>query len=183
MSKEKSKEKSTKVGDRKSGGTDLAASLSALENIGSSSWFRPKAGPNAVRIMPAFHSKGPFRGLFFNHLRKHTGIQIEGKNATIFCTKNWSDEPCPVCEFMGHLTMSGNKKDEQLAKKIRPQDQFFVNLLDRTDGKVKKYGMKKSMMKSIRGYLLDPDYGDITDSKNGRDIKITKEGEGTETRY
>lgn len=164
--------------------TNLEASVGALEGIGNTTWFKPQGGTNVIRILPAFHVKGPHKGLFFRHLRLHRGVQIEGQDSTISCVTSFNENGiCPVCSFIDHLKTTGVKADADLAKKIRPQDTFFVNLVDRATNTIKKYGMKKSMMKTLRGYLQDPDYGDITDPEEGMDVKIEKEGEGLNTRY
>lgn len=165
-------------------GTNLAASIEALDSLGNSPWFKPESGRNVIRILPAYHREGPNAGLFFYRVMLHKGIQVEGRNATIPCAKNNGPGAfCAVCEFKAELEGSSNKKNSDLGKKIRPQDSYFINLVDRKDDKVKKYGMKRSMMKSLKSYLLDPDYGDITDPESGMDIVIEKEGENLDTRY
>lgn len=164
--------------------TNLEDSVKGLEGMEGGAWFKPQAGKNLVRIAPAFHTKGPYKGLFYNKKLVHQGITIEGRIRGVACCKNWNpDNGCPTCDFINHLMESGEERNAKLAKKIRPQEVFFVNLIDRKDNKVKKYGLKKGMMKTIRGYLIDDDYGDITDAESGRDITIDKSGEGLSTKY
>ena len=54
-----------------------------------------------------------------------------------------------------------------------------MKVIDRADNTVKVLECGKQIVKAIKGYAVDPDYGDPT----AYDIKIKKEGIGRDTRY
>lgn len=175
------KEKAGKAGKRK---TNLEAALEGLNGLETGAWWKPKPGKNLIRILPAYHSSGPDKGLFYNKRLVHAGIQIDGRGQTIGCISNWDkDTICPVCEFNEALMSEDDKKLQKLGKNVRQQQAFFINLIDRASGKVHKYNLKKGMMKTLRGYMMDDDYGDVTDTDEGYDLVIEKEGEGLTTKY
>src|SRR5210317_1480101 len=58
--------------------------------------------------------------------------------------------PDPIVEFADKLKRMGDKEDEG----------------------IKFWGFGKTVYQEILGYIADPDYGDITDPTNGRDITI-----------
>jgi hypothetical protein len=68
----------------------------------------------------------------------------------------------------------GDKEDWKAAKKMEPKLRTFVPVLVRGEESegVKFWGFGKTVYQEILGYIADPDYGDITDPTNGRDITI-----------
>jgi hypothetical protein len=68
----------------------------------------------------------------------------------------------------------GDKEDWKAAKKMEPKLRTFVPVLVRGeegDG-VRFWGFGKTVYQEILGYMADPDYGDITDPNEGRDITV-----------
>jgi len=176
----KEKEKAGKTGRR----TNLEAAVEGLSGMEGGAWFKPQQGKNQIRILPAYHTKGPNAGIFFNKKIMHKGIPLDGRSTGLACVKSFdADGECPICNFINALKESESGKDQKMAKVLRPQTVFFVNILNRKTNKLQKYSMSKSIMKIIRGYLVDEDYGDITDPDEGYDVVIEREGEGLSTKY
>jgi hypothetical protein len=68
----------------------------------------------------------------------------------------------------------GDKEDWKAAKKMEPKLRTFVPVLVRgEEGEgVRFWGFGKTVYQEILGYMADPDYGDITDPNEGRDITV-----------
>jgi hypothetical protein len=68
----------------------------------------------------------------------------------------------------------GDKDDWRAAKKMEPKLRTFVPVLVRgEEGEgVRFWGFGKTVYQEILGYIADPDYGDITDPTEGRDIVV-----------
>jgi hypothetical protein len=68
----------------------------------------------------------------------------------------------------------GDKEDWKAAKKMEPKLRTFVPVLVRgEEGEgVRFWGFGKTVYQEILGYIADPDYGDITDPNEGRDITV-----------
>ena len=82
--------------------------------------------------------------------------------------------PDPIVECADRLKRMGDKEDWKAAKQMEPKLRTFVPILVRgQEGEgIKFWGFGKTVYQEILGYIADPDYGDITDPKSGRDITI-----------
>ena len=94
----------------------------------------------------------------------------------IVCPKrNFGDE-CPICDFASKLWREGvdanDEESKKLAKSLFVRTRYFspVVVRGREDEGVKVYGYGKQAYELLLGYILDPEYGDITDSREGTDI-------------
>lgn len=175
MAKEKEKEK------KKTPKTDLEKSLEGLDEVGRGDFFTPKEGPNKIRIVP-------WREMFFFKAELHYGMKRPGggKETAYPCLLSFGEKSCPVCDFHEELAKSENEGKLKLAGRVRVKTKFYVNVLDRARANegIKIYGFSPKMMRTLRGYLEDEDYGDITDVEDGKDIVLTREGTGfTSTSY
>lgn len=129
--------------------------------------FKPQFGDQILRIVPyMFDKTNPFIKLYF-----HYGLM--GKN---YLSPVSFDEADPIVEFSNKLKSSGNRDDFALGKKLEPKLRVYAPVLVRGKEKegVKFWGFSKTMYKDLLQIISDPDYGDITDPKNGRDITVTK---------
>ena len=82
--------------------------------------------------------------------------------------------PDPVVEFSEKLKSSGNSDEWKLGKKMEPKMRTYVPVIVRgkeSEG-VKFWGFGKLVYQELLGVIADPDYGDITDPMNGRDILV-----------
>ena len=97
----------------------------------------------------------------------------------IVCPKRNYGEECPICEFASSLwrdgTQNNDEESKKLAKSLFVRARYFspVVLRGREDEGVKMYGYGKRAYENLLGYILDPDYGDITDPLEGTDISLT----------
>jgi len=82
--------------------------------------------------------------------------------------------PDPIEEFAQKLKASGNKEDYQLSKKLEAKMRTFAPVIVRGEESqgVKFWGFGKTVYQELLSIIADPDYGDITDPVNGRDVSV-----------
>ncbi len=144
----------------------LRNKLKQLQNQGSKQLWKPSPGENNVRIVPYKHNKeNPFIELQFHY--------DFGKKT--YLSPATSGKPDPIVEFSDKLKASGDTEDWKLGKKMEPKMRTYVPILVRgkeNEG-VKFWGFGKQVYTELLGFIADPDYGDITDLVDGRDIVVT----------
>lgn len=138
--------------------------LSQTNNRKNYQW-KPQPGKQQVRIVPYKHQPdNPFIELYF-----HYGIN----NRTYLSPKSFG-RPDPIVEFAEKLTRSGDKDDYRMGRSLMPKMRTFVPVLVRGEEAegVRFWGFGKEVYQELLSVIADPDYGDITDSTQGRDITI-----------
>lgn len=145
-----------------SGGTKNAGNDDFLKKF-----IQLQDGTNAVRILP-----GAGDSLFYAETKIHRVPNGQGGVKNMHCRKI-HNEPCPMCDTYYGLWKEPNK-DEDLARKIKPRNRYYINVVDRECGEVRILSCGIKIFNSIIGSMLDPDYGDITDLATGHDYKIVK---------
>ena len=142
----------------------LQSTTSTKENF-----WKPEPGKQVVRIVPYKHNKdNPFIELFF-----HYNL---GNNKTYLSPLSFG-RPDPVAEFADKLKSTGNKDEWIQGKRLEPKMRTFAPVIVRgreSEG-VKFWGFGKTVYQELLGVIADPDYGDITDATNGRDIMIERQ--------
>jgi hypothetical protein len=127
--------------------------------------WKPEAGKTRVRIVPYVHRKeNPFLELYFHYdiAKKSMLSPISMGNAD------------PIVEFAEKLKKTGDKDEWLMGRKIEPKMRTYVPVIIRgkeSEG-VKFWGFGKQIYTEILSIISDPDYGDITDLMNGRDIDV-----------
>jgi len=128
--------------------------------------WKPEAGPKTrVRIVPYVHRKdNPFLELYFHYdIAKRSMLSpVSFGNAD------------PVVEFAEKLKKTGDKDEWLMGRKIEPKMRTYVPVIVRgkeAEG-VKFWGFGKTIYTELLSIVSDPDYGDITDLMNGRDIDV-----------
>jgi len=149
---------------------DIKLALSrfnSLQNTSkkSDSLWKPTPGKHQIRLVPyKFNKDIPFIELFF-----HYNIT----NKTYLSPASFG-RPDPIVEFAEKLKRTGDTDDWKAGKKMEPKLRTFAPVIVRgkeNEG-VKFWGFGKTVYQDILGYIADPDYGDITDPMNGRDIVV-----------
>ena len=132
-------------------------------------FWKPEPGKQVVRVVPYKHNKeNPFIELFF-----HYNL---GNNKTYLSPMSFG-RPDPVQEFADKLKSTGDKDDWIQGKRLEPKMRTFAPVIVRgqeNEG-VKFWGFGKTVYQELLGVIADPDYGDITDATNGRDIGIDRQ--------
>lgn len=164
----------------------MLARKKQLESKGSGNGFvYPKEGTLRMRMK----SPGDDKELGIEIIQFYLGQSLGGviSPATF-------DEPCPFMEKYQELKNSKDEEDKELAKYLVPRRRYVIggiifsdekgNKVD-YDGKDKAVMIPRSVYQDIIDLYLDEDEaGDMTDPKNGYDIKIIRSGSGkTDTTY
>jgi hypothetical protein len=149
---------------------DLSAIKAKLNQLNKSDdkknlTWKPEAGKTRVRIVPYVHRKdNPFLELYFHYdIAKRSMLSpISFGNAD------------PIVEFAEKLKKTGDKEEWLMGRKIEPKMRTYVPVIVRgkeNEG-VKFWGFGKQIYTELLSIISDPDYGDITDLLNGRDIDV-----------
>jgi hypothetical protein len=141
--------------------------LSQLQttNNRTSSLWKPQPGKTQIRIVPYNLNKdNPFIELFFHY----------NLNNRSYLSPISFGRPDPIEEFAQKLRGSGNKEDYQLARKLEAKMRTFAPVIVRGEESqgVKFWGFGKTVYQELLSVIADPDYGDITDPVNGRDVVV-----------
>ena len=133
----------------------------------NNNFWKPEPGKTQIRIVPYKHNKdNPFVELYFYY--------IFG-NKTYISPISFG-RPDPIDEFAQTLKNSGDKDSWIQGKRLEPKMRTYVPVIVReqeSEG-VKFWGFGKTVYEELLGFIADPDYGDITDPINGRDIVVEK---------
>ena len=149
----------------------IKSKLATLQSTSSNkdNFWKPEPGKQVVRIVPYKHNKdNPFIELFF-----HYNL---GNNKTYLSPASFG-RPDPVQEFSQKLKSTGNKDEWIQGKRLEPKMRTYVPVIVRGEESegVKFWGFGKTVYQELLGVIADPDYGDITDATNGRDIGIERQ--------
>lgn len=142
--------------------------LDALKNASNrtSNIWKPEPGEHLVRIVPySGNLEYPFIELYF-----HYNL---GKRSIL--SPSSFGRPDPVIEFAEKLKQTGSKEDWIMGRKLEPKMRTYTPIIVRGHEKegVKFWGFGKQVYEQILDIIRDPDYGDISDLKTGRDIVVT----------
>src|SRR3990167_5881923 len=153
-----------------------SGSINNLEN-----YFQAKEGSNYIRFLP---SRDMDREPWYTKTIYHRFNDKDGKLVTMQCRKVIGEE-CPIDNFYYHLWEEHNRiceanslktKGEDRARtpyskwagKLKGQDRFFANVVDRETNDVKIFSIPPKLMSNIMSNILG-EFGDIVDLQTGRD--------------
>ena len=142
---------------------------SALTKAGDNSadiFWKPEEGAQVIRLVCPTDGD-PFREFYF-----HYGLGAEGRT-TVLSPRTFG-ETDPISEFGTKLWKNGTDEDKNAAKRFWPKMRIFAPVVVRgeEDKGVRWWGFSKTTYENLLNVVLDPDYGDITDTSSGTDIRI-----------
>lgn len=136
-------------------------------NKRQSSQWKPKQGEYTVRLLPfPKNDSQPFKErLFYYNI---------GSNPGLLAPKQFG-KPDPFEELIQKLRSEGTSESYQMAKRLYPKMRCYAAIVVRgeEDKGVQIWGFGKQVYQDLLNLMLDSDYGDITDPKVGRDVKVT----------
>lgn len=150
-------------------------------NQGSIDLKRCSHGDNKWRIMPPPTEDSE---VFYKVTGKHWFPNPDGGNdIPVLCVKTTFNQSCIGCETVRELMEDPLTKKK--AKKILPKKSVYLNVVDMNEPSagVQVAEVPQTVFSEILSYMLDPEYGDLTDPKSGSVITITKTGKGLNTEY
>jgi hypothetical protein len=145
----------------------IKSRLTSLSNQDANKklFWKPTPGKQVVRIVPyKFCPDNPFIELKFHY-------NLGGKT---YISPDSFGRPDPIVEFANKLKKTGDKEDWKTGRSLEPKMRTYAPVIVRgqeSEG-VKFWGFGKQVYEEILNIINDPDYGDITDLTNGRDITV-----------
>ena len=144
----------------------LKAKLGQFNRQGerSDALWKPTEGKTVVRIVPWKENKeNPFIELYFHYLGNKTYL-----SPTSYGNRD------PIMEFAEELASEGTKDAYAQARPFRAKLRTFVPVVVRGEEEkgVRFMSFGKTVYTELLSIIADPDYGDITDVKGGRDIVV-----------
>ena len=140
--------------------------LSGQNSRQNTSW-RPQEGEeHTVRLLSFPDNDGqPFKELWFYY--------NIGNNPGLLAPHQFGN-PDPIQELITKLRDDGSKESYELAKKLYPKMRCYAPVVVRgeEDKGVRIWAFGKTVYQSLLNIMLDEDYGDITDTEDGRDVKV-----------
>ena len=127
--------------------------------------WKPQPGKTQIRILPyKLNPDTPFIELFFHY-------DLGGKS---YLSPISFGRPDPIEEFAEKLKSSGNREDWRLGKKLEAKLRTFAPVCVRGEENQgsKFWGFGKTVYQELLSIIADPDYGDISDPVNGRDVSV-----------
>ena len=146
----------------------IKSRLNSLKNTNNrtSNIWKPDPGETQIRIVPYIHNReNPFIELYFHYNLGKRSILSPASFG----------RPDPVVEFAEKLKQTGDKEDWVMGRKLEPKMRIYVPVIVRgqeNEG-VKFWGFGKQIYEELLAFFVDPDYGDLSDPKSGRDIVAT----------
>jgi hypothetical protein len=134
-------------------------------NTRTTNLWKPQPGQQVIRIVPYKYNKdNPFIELYFHY-------DIGGKS---YLSPVSFGRPDPIEEFAQKLKSTGSKDDYRLGKKVEAKMRTFAPVVVRGEENqgVRFWGFGKTVYQELLSIIADPDYGDITDPTNGRDVVV-----------
>lgn len=158
-------------------GINISKLKTLKENMGKgkSEYWKPEDGKNVVRVLPAVEGDE-----FYKEVYTHYNVGADEKS--VICGKT-EERDCPICKEIEKLK-KGSKTDKELADSMRCKKAYYIQVITPDDPDTPKlYPAPQTVFKNILDIILDPDYGDITDIEEGREITIERTGKGLKTKY
>jgi hypothetical protein len=141
------------------------------QNDRTDSLWKPIEGKTTIRIVPwAKNRENPFSELYFHYLGNKTYI-----SPLTFGRRD------PIAEFADKLVEDARREGREAekaaynqSKTFRPKLRTYVPVIVRGEESkgVRFWAFGKTVYQDLLSYIADPDYGDITDPKAGRDIVV-----------
>lgn len=145
--------------------------LEAQEQQRQGLFYKFRQGDNVFRILP-------YKDVFYLEVFQH---RVGGK--LVICPKTFDPvKRCPICEKVEQLREEGLLQEASRLKQIVRYYSVVVYKEDNEE-KVGIIGYGNLIWKALANLLLDPEWGDFTDYRNGYAININRAGEGLETEY
>jgi hypothetical protein len=138
-----------------------------LKNTGNgkSNFWRPQDGEQVVRIVPT-PDGDPFKTFWF-----HYNV---GANSGFLSPKRNFGESDPLDDFVRKLFNENTEESVKMANNLMARQRFFSPVVVRGEENegVRIWGYGKQVYETLLGYVLNPDYGDITDVDQGVDLVL-----------
>ena len=146
----------------------MRSKLNTLKGKGGNNknlFWKPQDGDQTIRILPTSDGD-PFKEYWFYY---------NLDQGPVLCPKRNFGEDSAVLDFATKLYREGTPDSIKMAKDLFPKQRFFSPVLVRGEESqgVRIWGYSKTVYESLLNLVLNPDYGDITDTESGTDLVLT----------
>lgn len=142
---------------------------------GKNIWFKSSDEKKKIRLVPYPHTSdaSPFIEVYFHY-------NVAG-NRSIICPKETIGEPCPICELAEEFRNMGTKDAWKTYKSLAPKLRTYSPILVRgeEDKGVLLWGYGVTIYEALIEKFMDPDWGDLSDVKTGRDLTVWTVAKGS----
>lgn len=139
------------------------------ESLYGSQFYEIKEGENPLRLLPrsvkAFTPEGD-TGFAIRYWVHYNLFDVEGYRL-IVCSRTVGGN-CPFCEYVMNL------EDKTKASQLRARERFLYNVVDLRDNKLKVLETGPMIYDGFLNYILQPEWGEVLDLKEGNAFKIIK---------
>jgi len=143
----------------------LNASTSSKKSTDQSIFWKP-SGTHTVRLLPYIHDlKNPF-------IEIYNYYKIGGRS--VITSPISFGLPDPIFEFAQKLQGTGNRQDYTMGKSLEPKRRTHAWVLVRGQEHEgpKLWGFSDTVYKELLATVVDPDYGNVLDAQEGRDMVV-----------
>ncbi len=141
----------------------------ALTNRGGDTndfFWKPDEGTHQIRLVC------PVDGDPFFEAYYHYSMGLEGRT-TVLSPRTFGEDD-PIAEWGTRLWNEGTDSSKEAAKRFWPKMRVFAPIVVRgeEDKGVRWWGFSRTTYQALLDVVLDPEYGDITDTEKGTDLRI-----------
>jgi len=141
------------------------------EMNGGNQFFKFEEGSSKVALMP------PRKGssTFFVRGNIHF-VRLDEEIVTLRCRRDIG-KICPLCDTL-ELLMRKNKIKKEKYQALKARHRIYIAIVDRKNpgAGVQIAPIGRTIFEAILSIFANPDWGDITDPNNARDLVIRREG-------
>jgi len=132
---------------------------------GDSNIVKLEIGAQTFRIVK------PKDGDFLRRVFLHYGF-----GRPFMCARKNFDEDCPACRLASNLMKENTKESLAESKKLYSKEYYFspVVVREKPEDSPKWWSYNFEFHTDLRAKLVNPQYGDVTDTDEGTDIIVTK---------
>ena len=141
----------------------------ALTNRGGDTndyFWKPDEGTHQVRLVCP-ETGDPFFEAYYHY------AMGQGGRTTVLSPRTFGEED-PIAEYGTSLWNEGTDASKEAAKRFWPKMRVFAPVVVRgeEDKGVRWWGFSRTTYQALLDVVLDPEYGDITDTEKGTDLRI-----------
>jgi hypothetical protein len=147
------------------------------KNSKSNNIWKPDEGESRIRIVPyRYQTDFPFIELYFHYELPGPNYlsPISFDDADGVGTEELVNRRDPIAEFAEEMRRTKGQEGYEMWKTLYPKRRTYAPVVVRgeEDMGVRFYGFGKTIFEELLEKFADPEWGDLSDPKEGRDLKI-----------
>jgi len=162
---------------------DLEKIKKRFGELQTGSYFTPKPGQNRVRFLPPKEPTDVYYREVYVHWNVGPAKQM------VLCLAKSRGQRCFICEQIAALRAVNDPAraphSQALAEDMQANYRAYYNIID-LGGDVSKplvFSSGSTIFKGVMAFVVDPDWGDVTNPQTGFDMVIERQGTDINTDY